>query len=305
MKTLQLDPRYDLWLTYAWFFSNHKHGVCGHLYECLDYYFILKDEFKVGILIGDGLEWEIIYRAIVNRYNFTEEEIKDIKDNMVFSDKPKIVKCKNILFTDGMISALENIIVVSDNIIHFACGDFTVKDNKKDTNWILQDYRCYPECHNSIDYKKRILFDRIKKPTKSTNDSLLYITNNCRFMGIEEVLNVVKKYGKDRTYRVLSFTPEMYVGLDNIETEKLPIENIYEKFQTYIYTPVPRQWDCSPRLIAECKYLGKDVEYYNIDYWEKDLGLKWRKWDVDNDFDSLHLNKDDEIIKILRGIINE
>ena len=302
MKILKLDPSYDLWLSYAWFFSDHSHEISGHLFEVLDYYYILKKHFKVGILMGDGLKWEDLCRVIMNRYNFTNDEIMDIKSNTVFSYKPRAVYCKNILFTDGQKSAIDQIVVAADNIIHFACGDITLQDNKKDTTWILQDKRIYEECHNSINYKKKILFNRLKIPTQSTNDYLLYITNNCRFMDLEQVLEMMKEYG-DNTYRVLSFTPEIYVGFDNIMTEKLPIENIFEKFQTYIYTKVPRKWDCSSRLICECKYLGKDVIYHNIDYWDEDLGLKWRKWDVDNDFNSLYLRDDDELIEILKTII--
>ena len=82
-----------------------------------------------------------------------------------------------------------------------------------------------------------------------------------------------------------------------------PVDNLFDKFSTYIYTPVPRKWDCSPRFIAECKYYGKEVIYHNIDYWDVDLGLYWRKHDIDNEFDSLFLRDADEIIPILQGLI--
>ena len=48
---------------------------------------------------------------------------------------------------------------------------------------------------------------------------------------------------------------------------------------------------------------NKKVIYHNIDYWEEDHGLRVRKWDIDNDFDSLHLKDNDNIIEILKGII--
>ena len=82
-----------------------------------------------------------------------------------------------------------------------------------------------------------------------------------------------------------------------------PVKNLFEKFSTYVYTPVKRKWDCSPRFIAECKYFNKEVIFHNIDYWKEDKGLYWRQWDIENNFDSLFLKEDDEIIQILKNII--
>ena len=39
----------------------------------------------------------------------------------------------------------------------------------------------------------------------------------------------------------------------------LPIDNIFNEFDIYIYTPTERNWDCSSRLIPECKFFGKEV----------------------------------------------
>jgi hypothetical protein len=44
-KILRLDPNYDLWLSYTW--SSNNHGICGHTYEIIDYYYILKNHFKL------------------------------------------------------------------------------------------------------------------------------------------------------------------------------------------------------------------------------------------------------------------
>jgi hypothetical protein len=74
--------------------------------------------------------------------------------------------------------------------------------------------------------------------------------------------------------------------------------DLYENFRTYIYTPIKRKFDCSNRMIAECKLLGKNVIYYlDENYFEEDLGLKYRKLDIEKD--DFTLNKNDEIIKIL------
>jgi hypothetical protein len=59
-KILNLDNNYDLWLSYTW--SKNNHGICGHTFEVIDYYYILKKHFKVGILIGEDIDWEIFYK---------------------------------------------------------------------------------------------------------------------------------------------------------------------------------------------------------------------------------------------------
>lgn len=52
-----------------------------------------------------------------------------------------------------------------------------------------------------------------------------------------------------------------YFGIDVevIPECDLPLDNIMEEFDTYIYTPTSKNWDCSSRLIPECKYFGKEV----------------------------------------------
>jgi hypothetical protein len=99
---------------------------------------------------------------------------------------------------------------------------------------------------------------------------------------------------------VVNELPEATAGITFVTP---PVDYIFEQFTKYVYTPVPRKWDCSPRFIAECKWYGKEVVYHNIDYWDVDHGLRIRKWDLDNDFESLNLTPNDDIIKILKGII--
>ena len=39
----------------------------------------------------------------------------------------------------------------------------------------------------------------------------------------------------------------------------LPLDNLMMEFDTYIYTPTTKNWDCSSRLIPECRFFGKDL----------------------------------------------
>ncbi len=296
-KITQLDTSYDLWLSYTW--SNNNHGICGHTYEVIDYYHILRNDFKVGILLCEDIDWPTFESSIRGKYDFTDAEIEDMQSNTVFANRPTLVRGRNILFTDGGVVNMKAVTLLFDNIFYFACGNKEIKDNDKDNVWILQDDRVYePVKQNGINYKKKILFDRLKKLGPSKNSVLVYATKNCRHLdSYEELL----QYGKD----ILVITnkenqPKPAQGFTFVVP---PVDNLFEQFSTYVYTPVPRKWDCSPRFIAECKYYGKSVVFHNIDYWSEDHGLRVRQWDIENDFDSLCLRPSDDIVNILKGII--
>lgn len=300
-KILRLKNDYELWLTYSW--SNNNHGICGHTFEVIEYYLILKEHYKVGIVLCEDITWEQLNIALRSKYDLTEIEIENVKENTIFSKRPKLVSGKNIIFTDGGMKSTKNCVLLFDNIIHLACGDLEIKNNDKNNVWILQDYRVYDRVlKNGVDYKKKILFDRFKKIKGCDNRALLYGTKNCRSISrsdYEEISDLINT-------GIIAITNEEnkpnyeVVGVEFVVP---PLENIFEKFDTYVYTPVDRRWDCSPRFIAECEYYGKEVIYYKIDYWEEDKGLYWRKWDVENDFESISLKQDDELVGILRGII--
>jgi len=293
-KIVQLNSEYDLWLSYSW--SDNNHGICGHTYEVIDYYHILKNHFKVGILLCEDIDWETFELSIKSKYNFTDIELQNIKDNTVFNNRPNLIKGSNILFTDGGVVNMESVTLLFNNIFYFACGNKEIKDNDKDNVYILQDDRVYePVKRNGINYKKRILFDRLKPIGDSKDQVLLYATKNCRH--ISDFTDYTK-YGK-----IIAIVNSIQKSVSGIEFLMPPVDNIFEQFNTYVYTPIPRKWDCSPRFIAECKHYGKKVIYHNIDYWEEDHGLRVRKWDIDNDFDSLHLKDNDDIIEILKGVI--
>jgi len=268
----------ELTLTYSW--NTVNHGICGHTFEVVDYYLLLKNIFDVGILLAEDITWETFQKAIKDKYDLTKSEIEDIKENTTFQNRPSLVKGKNILFTDGSVNSINQLTLLFDNVFMFACGYRTPKDFTKGI--ILQDNRLYPEGDNTIDYIKKINFDKYKKKVKNSSNTLLYGTKNCRKISDE----VLKEF-KDRDTIILT-------------EDNTPYENLFDNFGTYVYTEVPRHWDCSPRFLAECKFYNKNVILHNIDYLEEDLGLKYRLQDIENNFESLHLNNNDDIIKILK-----
>lgn len=298
-RILQLDKQnYDLWLSYTW--SPNNHGICGHTFEVIDYYLFLKKFIRVGIFLAEDINWKTFKESTLSKYDLSEVEIEEMKAHTVFANRPSLVSGNNILFTDGGIRSLHDKTLFFDKIFHFACGDFEIKDNKDPKVFILQDNRVYEECFNGINYKKKINFSRYKKIGHSTNDFLLYGTKNCRTIPNELYNELLALYPND-SFICLTNKENRPVGLPSrMKLVDMPVENLFERFGTYIYTPVPRKFDCSPRFIAECKFYGKDVIYHNIDYWNEDKGLYWRKWDLDHDFDSIFLKDSDQLVQILK-----
>lgn len=299
-KILQLDQvNYDLWLSYTW--SNNNHGICGHTFELIDYYLFLKDYFRVGVLIAEDITPDVFFDLVENKYEISKEELEQFKKDAVFFNRPSLVKGNNILFTDGGVRSLHNVTLFFDHIFHFACGDFEIKDNKKENTFILQDSRIYEDCFNGIHYVKKILFSRYKKIRETYNeDFLLYGTKNCRNIPEEMYQELLALYPNAHFICLTSKENRPKISLERFSYPEMPLENLFEKFGTYIYTPVPRKFDCSPRFLAECKFYGKKVIFHGIDYWHEDKGLYWRNWDLENAFESLFLRQNDDIIKILK-----
>lgn len=297
-KILRLDPSYELWLTYSW--SDNDHGICGHTFEVLDYFHILKDHFRVGILLAAGLDWDTLERCIRGKYDFSDDEIANIRAHTTFCDRPTLLRGKNILFTDGGVRNNMGVTLLFDHVIYFACGNQEIRHNVTPNVYVLQDDRAYdPVAVNGINYKKRILFDRLRQYDAQPNDAaLVYATKNCRQV---TDFGVLHQYHPNLLAIV---SPEYHpIPTPGVTFINPPVDDLFAKFSTYIYTPVPRKWDCSPRFIAECHHYGRSVIYHNIDYWDEDHGLYWRKWDIDNDPSSLELHPTDEIISILKSII--
>ena len=322
MKYLNLDKSYDIYITMTWNLPDvsgrrSNHGISGHVYEMIEYYLLLNENnIKAGLLICEDLDWLTLEKAITTKYDLPVNTIKQIFKDTVFSHRPEIVRGNNILFTDG--SFWNNIIssgikLIFNNIFSFKCLNTEIHSNLPYKNIILlQDQRVYKQDNNiAIDYKKKIKFENFKQIKKTTTKTaLIYITSNCRKVCDDYLLDIVVDCNFDN-YVILTDKPEEYrlkfKHLHHLKFPDMPFKDIFEKFDTFIYTPT-YMWrenndffDCSPRFIAECKFYNKNVIYYDIDedYLNTDTGLKYRMYDINNDFNSIVLDKNDSIIDIL------
>lgn len=299
---------YDLVFTTSF---ETTHGLSGHFYELIDYFYIFSlSGFKCCILLSDGTTKETFFNSITEKYNFSEEEI-ELYENSIFEQKtPKIIICNNICIVDGSCQ-IGSCTLYCENAFLLRCSqyDFSKFINSKTIKKVhlLQDFEVYSERFEKenisvIDYNKKILWKKYKPPKNFITDTaLFYLTTNCRKKTSEEIKKIIDKYNFKK-FLIVTNKPEMYQTLcsEYIKVERGPVKNIFESFDTYIYTDTEKKFDCSSRFIVECAVFDKKV-CYEIDYF--DIGLEIRKKDVRENLQGLHLNVDDFFVNYFRDYI--
>mgnify|MGYP006279944993 CR=1 FL=1 len=201
----------------------------------------------------------------------------------------------------------------ADNVFLLRCSepDFSFFHNHKTIKraHIMQDNRLYDERYENlnvsvVDYVKKILWARYKKPSPAkTNTGLLYLTTACRSIDVKSVQNIIAKQICEK-HLIITNDPNKYKSLvsDTVEVMLAPVSNIFERFDTYIYTPTEYQSDCSPRFIVECAVYGKEV-VYEIDY--SCRGIDRRREDIRENLSQLELTLNDFFIEYVKEHIYE
>ena len=303
-----INKKYDVILTYSPIIE-----ITGHIFECFDYYLFLKQYYKVGILFFDSLPIEKLKTMFESKYIFKFDDIyndlifvnrKNLNENTLVSFGKNTV----VLLTDGNLESLEynKIFLATTKLLGFLCEDKTyadVKINNKIT--YLQDYRIYGPNPNfkSYNYVKKIPFKFYKQINRvNENIGLMYVTFVCRKITREIIEQYHKLSRCEKTLLVVPYKISEYDNIPNIEQVIAPLDNFFEKFDTYIYTPVKRKFDCSPRLVSECIFYGKNV-YLNLDY--EDPGLENRYNDAITDINKITLQDSDDILKYIAELKND
>jgi len=275
--------------------ESERDRICGHTFEVMDYFLLLREVGYINtkILIQDNIEKKLIFKAWEDKYNLP----KDYKKNIKFSKSKVVLSKHTLIFVDGMYDYYwDRYKLVYKKLILFKCNPSTPHINILNDPKILllQDFRIYKDnqnLSNCIDYIKKINFKYFKNIKKSKqNKTLVYINSNLR-----KIPNNIEK--EKEKYLVItgdSQPDKSYL--------KAPVYNLFEKFDTFLYTETTKTFDCSPRLIVECFFYNKKVifNFNTEEYFKNDLGLKYRWYDINNNFESLFLIKDDEIIKIIK-----
>lgn len=285
---------YDITLTTSF---ETKHGISGHLFEMIEYFWhlVFHKKLNVSILISDGTTSDEFFSCIDNKYDFSDKEIKIIKENTYFKYQPMTIIANTIIFVDGSLR-VKNADIFASKKIFLRCSDDSFLDK---ADLVLQDYDLYDKLDNSINYKKKLLFSKFKKNNSSNNSNIamFYTTSNMRKLTKDDIFTISQKYSFDK-YIVLS-NQKMELP-EHIELLSIPVNNLWDKFNTYIYTGSTNlsKIDCSSRFIAECNFYKKNVIYNNI---QLDKGLEVRRFDIENNI-NIELKEDDEITKLIATI---
>ena len=299
----QVDPSYDVILTYSPIIE-----ITGHIFECFDYYLFLRQHCKAGILFFCGLKKEQLKIAFESKYTVPFSSIeKDfiILDTCSHISQLQIVSFgKNtiVIIADGNIKSLEynHIYLAAQKLYGFMCeydNFHEVQLNKHIT--YLQDYRIYGKNQHfrSIDYVKKIPFrfyNNISR--KKQNVGMMYVTFMCRKVTPEIIHMYFEKSKCDSCILVVPYKLPEYDGILGVTQTVAPVDKFFSKFDKYIYTPVARHFDCSPRLVTECYFYNKDV-IIDLDY--NDIGLQTRINDCKKDISKLDLNDNDMILDLV------
>lgn len=307
-KILNLK-QYDLVFTTSFFYT---HGVSGHLYELIDYYYICTiSGINCAIILADGVTKETFKTAVTDKYSFTECELANILANTVECHQPKIIMTNNICIVDGSWRVL-GCTIYADNAFLLRCSedDFTYFHNSKSIQrtHLMQDFKLYPERFEDldidvVDYVKKILWGKYQVPkTVKTNTAMLYLTTNCRALSVSDVKRIIDKQICQK-YLIVTNNTSLYKDLESntVRVVAAPVKDIFEQFDTYVYTPTDLQKDCSPRFIVECAVFGKEV-VYEIDYVAD--GIERRKQDMAQGLNTLKLTTNDYFIEYVKKCLN-
>lgn len=307
MSTIVNLKDYDLVFTSSFLPS----GLSGHSYEMIDYFYVCTQAgLKCAILLMDGLTKETLLNTISDKYAFSCEEFAEYVDHTYENYHPKIIMSRNICIVDGSYY-VGGCVIYADNAYLLRCSisEFEYFSNSKSIKQthLLQDFKMYPERfegHNLkvVDYVKKIMWSKYKQPVPvKTDTALLYLTSSCRALSVDELMFIVNKYSYSK-YLVLTDTLDAYDSITDprVNIKQVPVENIFEQFDDYIYTTTRWQRDCSPRFIVECAAFNKRV-IYEINY--SCIGIERRKEDIANNLNSLELTQDDMFIDYVKSTI--
>lgn len=301
----KIDPTYDVILTYS--------PICeitGHIFECFDYYLFLREHCRAGILFFDGLDDSQLRTAFNSKYNV---DFSDIQKDFIHVKLDK--NCRNynsvmfgknttVILTDGNIKSLNyhKIILITGKLYGFLCeyDEFEKQTFNKNIVY-LADHRVYGDIGHfrQIDYVKKIPFKFYRRISrKPGNTGMMYTSYVCRKITPDVVKEYHERSGCSETLLVVPYMLPEYENIDGIIQVQAPVPDFFEKFDTYIYTPVRRRFDCSPRLLTECFFYGKKV---NVDLPYIDIGLKTRYSDCTAGLERLNLDDGDPILDLLES----
>ncbi len=292
--------------------------VHGGFFDNFEYYYIVKKVFK---------DCDVKWRCITDHPK--EEVLAILKDKYQDID-PKVYKdievvrhrikkfYRDPLLMDVLICATNSAIYwflehgnVQAAKAYIGLGDWKdihPKQNKYYKNhYVLCDERVYSygDICNWRPYRKKILFDNFKQKDYMTGkyDYMLNLSLVERRFSREWMMELFEHFG----YGHVSFgaysghkNEEYYAYFKDLDMVHLvipPVDEFMGLFNRFIYIPYRDGSDATPRLIPECVYYNKEVDYYAKGFEHIKSGGYWRYQDtMEDNWELLWLKEDDEIM---------
>ena len=297
MSTWDIDGGYD-------------NRICGHIYEVIEYFWILKDWFDAKFIFPDNIPLE----KVLDKYTFSREERDKIIKSAIPQPKNGLINTLQgiglVLIVDGNLGNFKG--VIRGIPVQFSCGKTGLFPSSRITQhfylqrqdwYLLHDFRIgdpFNDYDNHIihtidparvyGYNKKLLLSYLDDVTPAyqllhSETFMMYLTSNCKRLSPNKISEILKQYGVQPFHRLLIITDyeidkmEITHPNNNIEIKSFfhrlePIDLFQLEWTHYIYTPVERKWDCSNRLIPECVKHNRYVLFEKLEYEDKALRIR-------------------------------
>jgi hypothetical protein len=305
-KTIHL-LMYDADIVHGGFFDNFDYYYrirevfkdCDVRWKCITSYkrkdvlAVLKEKYDVDPEVFKGID---VIKHGINQFHRTPLKI----DVLVCATNSAMYW----FLQNGNIQAANSYIGLSD------WRDIHPKQNKYYPNhYILGDERVYnygTDCRFRP-YRKKILFDKYKERLIFDEEKYDYMLNLSlveRRFHRDWMMKMFNFYGLGDGFKFAGYSgfknEKYYAWLKDIGVDLVipPFDDFMGMFSHFIYLPYKDGTDATPRLIPECVFYGKGIEYYDKGL-EMKSGGYWRYKDTMEDFEGLWLKEDDEIMEYI------
>ena len=296
----------------------------GSFYDSFEYFWMLRSQgYTVGFVVVAKEGRGTVLKAMKVKYKVKLAGALDDIHIHTF-DTRAIMALGEVVFIPSMASACmlfnENIQLNLANtkklvtIAELPLNHAWMKAFKEPRQnvMILRDDRIFPEFdgYQNRVYHRKLYFDiqreprdEFREPTCMLNmvtDHKCYDRNELDDILADDEFKDIKRWAvfvKDKNWD--KYYKWSYYRHD-VDLHMTPTHNYMGLFSHILYLPSKREFDPSPRLLAEAKYFRKKLWYHNFLEAPRD-GAFFRMKDVLEKFDWLHLTPEDPIFKILEG----
>jgi len=295
--------------------------VHGGFFDNFEYYYIVKQVFK-----DCDVKWRCITKHSKDDVLAVLQEKYERIDPKVYRDIEVVKHSTRKFYRDPLM--IDVLVCPTNSAMYWflehgniqaaksyiGLGDWKQIHKKQDkyykNSFLLADERIFDY---GIPYRKKILFDRFKQKDSFVGkyNYMLNLSLIERRFPKDWIMKLFEFYG----YGHVSFcaytghkNEEYYSYFKDLDMVNLivpPVDNFMGLFNRFIYIPYKDGTDATPRLIPECVYYGKDIEYYDKGFENIKSGGYYRYHDTINNYEGLWLKEDDEIMRYIEKCLKD